>query len=119
MKNKNITDEEILEEFLQWLKPEKMIRNKGSDDESYDEQTKIIINTPKNSLSPKKVLTESEKESITEKESESEESRTTENSEILTMALNIIQIKRFSGENDEDPQEWLNEFIRGAAANNW
>src|SRR5436190_1066988 len=117
MMNKNITDEEILEEFLQWLRPEETIQNKGSDDESYDEQTEIIINTPKNSLSPKQVPTESE--NLTEEESESNKSTTTEDSNIVTMALNIIQIRKFSGENDEDPQEWLKEFIRGAVANNW
>src|ERR1043166_1969688 len=117
MMNKNITDEEILEEFLQWLRPEKMIQNKESDDESDDEQTEIIINTPRNSLRPKQVLTESK--NLTEEESESKKSTTTEDSNIVTMALNIIQIKRFSGENDEDPQEWLNEFTRGAVVNNW
>src|ERR1044071_2451073 len=94
-----------------------MIQNKESDDESDDEQTEIIINTPKNSLSLKQVPTESE--NLTEEESESKKSTTTKDSNIVTMALNIIQIKKFSGENDEDPQEWLNEFTRRAVANNW
>ena len=34
------------------------------------------------------------------------------------MALNIIQVNEFNGENI-DPEEWLQEFERAAIANNW
>jgi hypothetical protein len=113
------SDEEILKEFLQWLKSEETNQKENSDEESYDSRTEKVINTPRISQSPEQIQTESEKESITEEESESEESITTGNSNILIMALNIIQVRKFSGENDEDPQEWLNEFVRAAVANQW
>src|SRR6185369_4522390 len=111
------SNEEILEEFLQWLNLEEVDQNENSDEESQDDQTKIIINTSRISKSPRQIQTESEK-NITEEGSESEESTTTENSDII-MALNIIQVRKFSGENDEDPQDWINEFKRAAAANAW
>src|SRR5256714_6773851 len=61
---------------------------------------------------------ESKKESQElETESESEEEPLIVNP-LVNMALNIIQVRKFNGENI-DPEDWLQEFIRAIAPNQW
>ena len=63
-------------------------------------------------------ISESEKESQeSESESESEEEPLVIHP-VVDMALNIVRINRFNRENI-DSEEWLQEFVRAATANNW
>src|SRR5438876_2630535 len=50
-------------------------------------------------------------------ESESEEELVIVNPPV-NMALNIVQVDSFDGEN-VDPEAWLQKFVRAAAVNNW
>src|SRR5256885_3582108 len=61
---------------------------------------------------------ESKKESQElETESESEEEPLIVNP-LVNMALSIIKVRKFNGKNI-DPEDWLQEFIRAAAPNQW
>src|SRR3989440_6409760 len=51
-------------------------------------------------------------------ESESEEELVIVNPPAVNMALNIVSVDRFDGEN-VDAERWLQKFTRAAAVNNW
>src|SRR5437764_11414192 len=91
-------------------------------EDDFDEIENVIN---KGGFDPSKTL-EFEKESEKEFEKESQESESESEPKeeplvinpVVDMALNIIRVNEFNGENI-DPEEWLQEFERAAIANNW
>src|SRR3954469_5996452 len=109
---------EELEDDIKNIQDEKRKTDKGKGKEILEDNLdkfENIINRGGFDLSK---TSESEKESQeSESESESEEEPLVINS-LVDMALNIIRVNDFNGENI-DPEDWLQEFERAATANNW
>ena len=113
-----------LEDDIEDTHEKKEKTDKGKEKEiledDFDEFENIIN---KGGFDPSKTL-EFEKESEKEFEKESQESESEPEEEplvinpVVDMALNIIRVNEFNGENI-DPEEWLQEFERAAIANNW
>src|SRR4051794_28343449 len=113
-----ITLLEELEDDIESIQDEKRKMDKGKGKEILEDnfdEFENIINRDGFDLSK---TSESEKESQeSESESESEEEPLVINP-LVDMALNIIRVNDFNGENI-DPEDWLQEFERAATANNW
>src|SRR6266487_2545508 len=115
---------EELEDDIRNTHDEKGKTDKGKEKEiledDFDEFENIIN---KGGFDPSKTL-EFEKESEKEFEKESQESESEPEEEplvinpVVDMAMNIIRVNEFNGENI-DPEEWLQEFERTTIANNW
>src|SRR5256714_57748 len=108
---------EELEDDIENTYDEKGKMDKGKGKEILEDEFDKFENIINRSGFDLSKTSESEKESQeSEFESESEEEPLVINS-VVNMALNIIWVNRFNRENI-DPEEWLQEFVRTATANN-